>query len=100
MRAVVLVAGRDARWRREGVARLRAAGATVRVASGAAEWRKALADGAVTQLMVDEDSAGGSSGSVGWPDHLPVVRRLPGESGSQTASRLLGGTADQGTCNT
>jgi len=97
MRAVVLVVGRDAGWRREGAARLRAAGATVRVASGAAEWRKALADGAVTQLMVDEDSAGGSPGFACWPDHLPVVRRLPGESGGQTARRFLDGAPAQGT---
>jgi len=99
--AVVLVwSARDAVWRREGAEALRAAGATVRVASGAAERRKALADGAVTQLVLDEDAPDGSPAAVPWPDGLPMVRRLPDESGRQSVRRLLDGLPGQGTMST
>ena len=102
---VVLVYGvGDATWRRDVADHLRSAGATVRVASGAAERRKALADGAVTQLLLDEDAGSGGVRSAHdrapWPEHLPVFRRLPGEAGAQTVERLLEGMAPQGTMRT
>lgn len=99
--AVVLVwSARDMVWRREGAEALRVAGATVRVASGAAELRKALADGAVTQLVLDEDGPGASSAAAPWPDGVPMLRRLPGESGQQSVRRLLEGLPRQGTMST
>ena len=101
---VVLVDGADGPWRRDVAALIRATGATVRVASRAAERRKALADDRVTQLIVDVDTASGAGRATPegtpWPEHLPMLRRLPGEAGAHTVARLLEGLAPQGTMRT
>ena len=101
---VLVYSAVDVTWRRDVADHVRAAGAMVRVASGAAERRKALADGRVTQLIVDEDTASGEGRAAhegsSWPEHLPMLRRLPGEAGAHTVARLLEGLAPQGTMRT
>lgn len=69
------------------VALLRAAGAAVRVASRQAELAKALGEGTIAAIIVDDDRDAAVARAV---TRVVVMQRAPGESIEEIVARALG----------
>ncbi len=67
---------------------LRAAGAAVRLASRQAELAKALGEGAIAAIIVEDDR---EADVVRAMTRVAVMQRAPGESIEEIVARALGG---------
>ena len=70
-------------------AALRAAGALVRLASRQAEFAKAIGEGTIAAVIVDDI---GEANAARTLTGVPVMQRAPGESIEEIVARALGAT--------